>query len=215
MKIKSSNIIVVMLALSCSAHAVIVGDKNWLQVVDTTGYSYNDFNSIFNKATGKCDPVLCQIGDLDLKDYTWASNDDVNNLLALVTGLSFSSFDDDVSLIGTELNTTNPIFTLFSPTYAGPAPNSGDIGDPIVDVEYVGGLTRTGNSNYGTTIEIINYYDARIADHVAFEKHYDPTRIDTRIGGWFYTTVVPVPASIYLFISGLLSFLYVARGNKQ
>ncbi len=218
MKIKKINIIGYILAVilipvfiyPISAHAVIIGNKNWLQIADTGGYSYNDINGVFSQTTGLCDASSCQLGGIDLTEYTWASNDDVNNLLASVTGLSFSSFTDDGGLVGTTLNTTDPIFTLFTPTFTGIPPFG-----VITEAQYVGGYTRTGNGSDGTTIEIINYFDPTIADRVAFEMHFDPTRNLAEIGGWFYTAAVPIPPAIYLFFSGFLSLLYVARKNKR
>ena len=203
----SIAVLILILTSSNPVYAVIIGNKNWLQVTDTAGYSYNDFNSIFSQTTGQCDVLSCQLGGLDLGEYIWASNDEVNAMLASVTGLSFPNFNNDGGLRGT----MDPIFLLFTPTALGTPPDAASISS---EGEYVGGFTRTGNGGNGTTIEITNFYDPAIEDGVAYEQHFDPTRQEAPIGGWLYTTVVPIPPAIYLFLSGLLT-LFVCRKKAK
>jgi hypothetical protein len=63
------------------ANAVVVTDKNWLQVTSTTNISWNDFDTIFDTRTGARDVVSCVIGDtIDLSGCVWATRADVNAL---------------------------------------------------------------------------------------------------------------------------------------
>lgn len=201
---------VVMAFLSVgSASAVVIGDKDWRQVTDTVNISYNSIATIFNQITGQCDTPSCILSGVDLTGHTWASNEEVNGMLASVTGLSFANFLNDGTLYGTDINNTDPIFTLFTPTATGTPP---DLVSMAILGEYVGGFTRTGFGNTGTTIEITNFLDADLADRVAYEQHFDTSRTDAPIGGWFYTDVaVPEPTTLLLMSIGIAGLGFVRK----
>jgi len=70
-----------LLLLSGQVGAVIIGDKDWRQITDTAGYTWDDFDAIFDTSTGACDIASCLLGGtVDLMGYTWADNSEVNDL---------------------------------------------------------------------------------------------------------------------------------------
>lgn len=62
------------------SQTVLVGSRVWLQpaAVQIDMYSLDDQ---FDRTTGKCRIADCRFGEIDLNEYTWASNEDVDAML--------------------------------------------------------------------------------------------------------------------------------------
>jgi hypothetical protein len=88
MKIKLIHAASILL-LSGQVGAVIIGDKDWRQVTDTTNNSWDDFDAVFDIATGQYDGaglLLGGVGGVDVSAYTWADNSEVNDLFISYLG---------------------------------------------------------------------------------------------------------------------------------
>ena len=68
--------------VSLPAHSVIVGDTASLQVTETTDYSGNDMDAIFDETTGRCGAAACLLDSADdhLTDYIRANTAEVDVL---------------------------------------------------------------------------------------------------------------------------------------
>jgi hypothetical protein len=67
--------------VASAANALVVADKDWLQITSTTNISWIDFDTIFDTNTAACNVVSCVNGDtIDLTGCVWASRTDVNSL---------------------------------------------------------------------------------------------------------------------------------------
>ena len=200
----------VLLGLSVSsASAVVVGDKDWYQVSDLTSNSWNDFDAIFDATTGACDVAGCLLGGTtDLTGYTWASNADVNSLIAgyyAGPGLNDSNAFDQ--LVTTGPATLDGIFTDFVTT-----------SDPLIQHrEYLWGYTRESVDAFQvTSILIWDWTDPVEADFLEKELHNSEIGTFTDRGGWVYRDLspVPVPAAVWLFGTALIGLVGFGKRKK-
>ena len=208
----------ILLLVSVQSEAVIVGDKDWLQITKTVAFSWNDFDNIFDVSTGVCDVSECIVtstgeranSPFDLTGYMWASNFEVNELLKSYTGgigLSDLSTDNEVELA---LHTLDGFFLDFEFTH-----NNG------LDFAGVHGLTRN-QSDDSTKGDLITastgtgvwgeYPDTLILDIDYWEVDWD----SVFVGGWFYRPLVaiPAPSTQLLFLAGLVG-LGIARRKME
>jgi hypothetical protein len=89
--------------VASGANALVVADKDWLQVTSTTNISWIDFDTIFDTNTAACNVVSCVNGDtIDLTGCVWASRTDVNSLFgcnlfsAEISGTNIDQYADVV-----------------------------------------------------------------------------------------------------------------------
>ena len=196
-----------LLLFAGGANAVVVDGKDWRQVVDTTGYSWNDFDAIFDTTTGACDVVGCLLGGtVDLTGFTWASNADVSSMFD--TYHAFTGIDNNyvadhyVGLAPTSLDAMQSDFT---PTNTIPASQ-----------RQTKGWTRHQlNTNSATVYGAHDSFGGSI-DVVYREIHFGDAQIISEIGGWAYKPVsnVPVPAAIWLFGTALIGLVGFGKRRK-
>ena len=98
---------------------MIIGDKDWRQVTDTTNNSWNDFDAIFDTATGQYDGaglLLGGVGGVDVSAYTWADNSEVNDLfISYLGGTGLANLNGDhFEAVG--VNSLDGFFGDFNPT---------------------------------------------------------------------------------------------------
>lgn len=197
--------ILLTFTLCFSANAALIGGKNWLQVTDTTGYSWSDLDAIFDTNTGQCDVVGCLLGgSINLTGAVWASSDEVDSMTAAVTGSAVllpRNLDGDISR-GYAASTNDPLFALFDPTV-----------DSLTSQKILG-RTRSffeapgsdefrverqiGTSNSGVDIRTLEAHTGR-----------NDRRAD--VGIWLYRTAVPVPTTLALFGLGLAGLGFTRR----
>ena len=185
----------VMILFACiqnPASAVIIGDKNWMQVTATEGHLWTEYDAIFDMSTGQCDAGECLLGGsggIDLSSYTMASASDVLDMAHTLLG---PHIDDTQYAYD-----TGTFDELFWPMFEG---------YPIII-----GFTRTVIPD-GI---IVRFVDG--GDEEPFNKDWvlvDNEFPHTPHGAWLYKAVVPVPAAVWLFGSGLIGLIGVARRKK-
>lgn len=194
-----------LLGLSISsANAVVVGDKDWYQVNDLTSNSWNDFDAIFDSTTGVCDVVGCLLGgSIDLTGYTWASNADVNTLIAgYYAGPGLDGSNATTVVVNTGPASLDRVFADFDPT------------DTSSTSQYLDGFTRESSGvGFGTFISILNVTDPTVADAVARFVDLPAFRSYPTLGGYVYRNVsaVPLPAAVWLFGTAMVGLIGFGR----
>lgn len=202
-------LVIITLAITINANAIIIGDKDWLQVTATTGYSWNSFDAVFDTSTGECDVTGCLVSNssssaINLTGYTWANNNDVNNLFISEFGLGLNSLTSSNSVrIGVD-GAEDFIPHTFSPTFVH------------ATVEEVYGLTRESNgdstqADYMIVSSWVGSVDAN--QDIIYLNTGTSRSVENRIiGGWFYRTV-PEPSLLALLSMGLIG-MYVVRRRR-
>ncbi len=192
--------------VSAQVNAVIVNDKNWLQLTTTTGYAWNDLDAIFGTATGQCDVVGCMLGgNIDLTGYVWASPEEVVSMWNIITGRSdsidYPNYDQELAFVPGK---GDLLTALFNPTRL-------DVG-----LEYIAGYTRYQiSSPYVAGLYLYDWANPYSKDVLGYEVHYVATNRTSNIGHWLYKPhPVPIPAAAWLFGSGLIGLASLARRKK-
>lgn len=186
MVFKSFQLIATILISVASFHAsaAIIGDKEWSGgYIGTPGPIWNELAEIFDSTTGKCISNQCQANEI------WASQSDVIQM-----------FD----IAGPN------VLTLFEPTFGssnGFEVVHGFTRDKVlIDGNWFGETEYYFCQFYGTNCGVGN--GGAIPVDVDAFKYYG-----VAMGNWTYIPleVVPVPATIWLFGSGLLGLVGFAR----
>ena len=200
----------ILLLVSLQANAIIIGDKDWFQVSRTTGFGWETFERHFSTSTGECGRVECIVTDINgresnLTQYTWASIDDFNELLA-VYGVPGFIKDEN----GQGINTgVNDIFKDFDSTN-GTNIVEGMLRDWIVPeccfaLHYP---VISVNNNEGVSASVSHSY--------VYLDEFPMVPLPRPIagqGGWFFRTI-PIPSTIWLFGAALIGFVGVSRRRK-
>jgi hypothetical protein len=77
-----------------TAQAVEIGDKDWRQLTDTIGITYNDLASIYDVPTGRLlDESRHMLGNIDFSGWTWATAQDVYEMYSFIVGKTLESYD--------------------------------------------------------------------------------------------------------------------------
>ncbi len=196
------------LLISLPVNAVIIGDKDWRQLTDITGFSWNDFDAVFDTSTGACDTVGCLVGgSLNLTGYTWASTNEVNDLFMFYTG---GTGLDSLTLensIATGTGALDGLFVDFNPTFQLAA----------IEFRLLAGWTR--DSSLDGKGHMVWANQVFSATSIGFD-FIRPELGELIKGGWVYSTVsesisVPEPSIIVLFGLGLLGFGFASRCKIQ
>lgn len=196
-----------VLLVSLPVNAVIIGDKNWLQVTDTTNNSWNDFNAVFDTATGQYDGAGLLLGGVDVSAYTWANNSEVNDLfISYLGGTGLANLNSDhFEPVG--VNSLDGFFGDFNPTQTN------------VFALSTRGFTRSSNAGgSGDTIEALARVGGidNLDDILILEIHQLSDIKSSTIGGWLYQTVpVPEPSIITLFGLGLIGLGFARRRMRN
>lgn len=200
----------VLLLISGTSNAVIIGGKDWRQVTDTTGYSWNDFDAIFDTSTGACDVVGCLLDNgastVNLTGYTWANNFEVNDLLTSYSGVAGFSSLTSANSVDQGPGALDDFFNDFSAT------STGTFNDQIA------GRTRDqsiGNDRSHDLVSVLRWHGIadNFSDRTILTVGFRADR-DLSIGGWVYKNV-PEPSIIALFGLGLLGLGFSRRRKVQ
>ena len=202
-----------LIVVSFNVSAVIIGNKDWLQVTDTAGRSWNDFNAIFDNSTGACDTPGCLLASgVDLTGYTWASITEVRVLLDTYTSTALDQADSPFISQALSSGWNASLFGDFAAT------NLFNDGNDIL------GFTRNSSSiGNGDVVRAVDYgssYDPTQFPDLYLVQELSAGENRPFVGGWFYKDAVetppsvPIPASVWLFGSGLIGLIGIARRKK-
>jgi hypothetical protein len=208
MKYTTTAILFVLLSISGTSSAVIIGDKDWRQVTETTGFSWNDFDAIFDTTTGACDAGGCLLGGtVDLNGYIWANNFEVNELLITYVGGAGIPNLAATSSVTYGIGELDAMFGDFACTFCRS------------DEELISGLTREQNDVDGAFADRIIFDNCLIDDECTNDMAGLNTRSEVSVptpirGGWVYRNV-PEPSIIALFAVGLFGLGFARRRKVQ
>jgi hypothetical protein len=196
-----------ILLFSLPASAVFVDGKNWMQVKETSFFTFSDVaGTACNLGTGVCsgNATNNQGTTLNLDGWTWASSQDIESLFEAVTGAPSGTF--------------GPL----NPTNYSVSKNDDDWADDFVDIDgagsdtglfdamdatanenfWVAGVTRTVYENNKTDRSYIRSIDTTNVAVVRNNVGFDNARIHT--GLWFYRTQsVPAPLTLFVLLPAL------------
>ena len=203
--------------IGANAASVIVGSKEWRQVTDTIGFSWNAVAAECDPLTGVCKPnyadeewsTVCS-GPYEgpcFGGWTWASNEDIQALFeALIRPDSIQFPTPTTNYVAeNEPDIEAAVGGLFSRTGS------------VIAVDIVWGWSRsapaTGSCAYAPFLESGGFYDGvHIADRAVLDNCWSPDRGSEAIGVWFYR---PVSESGTLALLGLgLAGLGLSRRRK-
>jgi hypothetical protein len=182
------------------AQAIVVGNKDWMQVATISSITPNELYLIFSGSHGECVIGNCMLGSINMTGYVWASFDDVLDLVNTLTDFAIPHRADITTYGNT--NSADTIFQIFSPTIE------------INGVRIIEGIFRayTYPSLDNGSITIYDYNDGTTIDKASVNFTYDRYVSYSNVGGWFYKPLqVPEPGTLSLFISGIIGLLFVSR----
>ncbi len=198
--------ITLCLAISLPAHAVVIGDRDWMQVTATTGFSWDDFDTVFDTSTGRCDVVGCLLDNgadvVDVSGYVWANNADVNNMVIAATGGAGLPYLDRTWVWDTGSPTAlDSLFISFAQTVV------------VSGINQIRGWTREEHVHgYGDYIALADFTDGIHNDKEALQvgvaASFRPTEY---VGGWLYKASVPEPSLMVLLLYGLVGMGAIRR----
>jgi len=215
------SIAVILSSTAAQAVTVQVGDLEWRQLTDARGFSYDELASIYDTSTGQLSGSTTTLinfvsGEVDFAGWTWASSADAYSLFEQIPGHNVipTSLDNWDPFNGGEANSTLGDFfdASFEPT------------------EFFEETLTWGWSNwYGWTRDLSGIDGVRVSvernvissdDGDTWLRNQDqiyysslPTSTAFADGVWLYreASVVPVPAAVWLFGSGLIGLIGLAR----
>ena len=214
----------VLLLVYSQAHAVIIGDKDWLQVTDTVYARWTELDTIFDTSTGECDVADCTLTragelagilpDIDLTGYIWADNNDVNSLFQTYTGgIALTDLNSD-NHVDVGVEALAGLFDNFTATYAD-VPATGQA------LLIIDGWTRSQSPSAcssGDSLSAWNYQIERthtMQDMIALDA-CNPMPFSEWMGAWLYKPVsIPEPSITALFAVGLLGMTISVKSSRK
>ncbi len=204
------------------ANAVVIGDKDWRQLTETRGFSYNMLvdtsTGVCSAADGKCSGFL---GGVEFTGWTWASLAEVGelfNLLVSKPGIDFSIPS------GASLQEYGSDWAPVSIDADGIA--NGDHGyfyaTSVISGEAakIDGITRTDSiytvGNVFMPVMLDQFNDG-IQDAVATTTHGAKWLPHQDRGIWMYrdSSLVPEPTTLALLTLGLAGIGFVQKKKQH
>ena len=203
-RIKWITLLVLLIACNL-VQAVPINGKDWRQLTETTGFSWNEIATVCNTGGGTCNGSL---GAVDFTGWNWASVNEVSNLFSFFN----PSFPGTVGFYREVNSSWAPdIYTYLDPTF------DGSIFNPASN-RVLQGLTSTAHNNGDA-------YRALTIDQPSM-SHNDTMQTNSLLGTslsggslgvWLYrdlpTTGVFEPSSFLLMGLGLMGLTFTRRKN--
>jgi hypothetical protein len=86
--------ILTLLTFSCAAQAVVIDNRDWRQVSETTNITYDQMSQVCNLVTGACNGA---VGNVDMTDWIWADDVAIASMFEVITGAPDGTFDADAN----------------------------------------------------------------------------------------------------------------------
>jgi hypothetical protein len=213
---------------SMSANAVIIDGKDWRQLTETSGFSYDEIedNNVCNTSSGICTGTWDSV---DFNGYTWASMADIASLFEILAPLNNVDFaNSEVYLDGADSTWADSAID-----YDGSGVDAGYFDATYTYVGVLGvatgglvaGIVRTHHAlNPGRTFAGAGMINDRAvganpncdcdtlstANVIMMRNAGDVTR-----GLWMYTSPVPEPSIMALFTLGLFGIGFARRRQQS
>tara|TARA_R110001583_G_scaffold7158_7_gene35704 strand:- start:7031 stop:7639 length:609 start_codon:yes stop_codon:yes gene_type:complete len=185
--------------ISTANAGIIIGDKEWMQVTDTSNFSWNDFDAIFDTASGQCDITGCLLGGtIDLTGYTWADNSSVNDLLISYSLTGFSSLTGN-NYVPYGTDSLDAMLSDFAPTNSS-----------LTWINLIGRTrNQTATTSYGDVVRVASPKSLTGIDRAYIDTNrnwINPVALrSSQAGGWLYkAAAVPEPSSVAIFALGIM-----------
>ena len=204
--------------IAIPAQAIIINNKDWRQLTETTGYSYNDILSVCDANTGICNGSLINVGrwgEVDFTGWTWASVYDVGAMFDAIPQpnigppghfITPNSYSEKGSAWAPAMIDRDGPYGvdqgLFQATFADTLSTD------------LAGITRTAYTSEFVYTSSVSDHVADSFNDVASTSAYSRKDVRTnRRGVWLYQQV-PEPATLALMSLGLAGIGF-ARKKKQ
>ena len=174
------------LILGTAPNTVLIGEREWRQVADTKGISWNEVATVCDDSTGECSGI---VGSVDLTGWTWASVEDVNGLFN--NYLVPESLGPGPDRIEMNKSTWAPaILSDFMPTSTT---------SDFVSTAWVRGNTRTTSeldptqAMEGTVLDALSTPGINVDDKIYTDELMDKNAEEQYVGHWLYKEVFNLP----------------------
>jgi hypothetical protein len=203
---KKILVALIIIALSSSAQAVIIGGKDWVQVneFENRFFTYDKLvtNNVCNPITGLCDGIF---DGKDFSGLTWATNFEVAELFTILQNTYGLNWANDA--IDSRPWDETDEGGLFDVLAVFPEPYGVD--------SYVVGLARAEYNDLSTNVYTAGIHYSWEGVHETSDSFISPTSnnmTDVTFGLWAYRThAVPEPAILGLMAAGLVGFGFFGR----
>ena len=196
-----------LLALNSPLQAVVIGDKDWMQVSDVASYSWNDLDLIFDTTTGLCDSPSCLLGGtIDLTGYKWASSEEALEMIADVTSAYTGHTDPNDHVVNVGPGVMEAFFDKFTATIN------------TSSYKQLYGWTRDSKNatSYASGIGTTDYTDVNTDDWVFLVTDYLKYERRPPRGAFLYKEAqIPEPATLLLFCAGLAGIGRIHQKHRQ
>lgn len=203
--------LIVVLAFFCHGPAraelmpaVLVDGQEWLQPLDFVTQSWSDIAAVCDTGTGVCNGSL---GRNDLTSWLWAGVPDINALFTAFGIPGFTGMSEATGFSRSGSTWASDFLAAFLPTGEGPT-GEGSIGGHMRS----SGLVE--QAAIGVVIRDVNLPRIGPADFADTGVILTGPAIDDPspgIGGWFYKTQVPSPATLPLLVIGFAALGFSDR----